>query len=215
MIKNTFEDVLDYAKSVHLAINGEDLPIEHQDCSDHPYEGHDIQLIQDLVNGDLVKSQVRAFEKGLKVEMDAMYSNLEIGTPVKVTKGSKDKRGIEGFILHAKEPLQGSGKALFVYDVLTHKSCMVRDSATKVRIPKPGERSRLKETYSVCETLAPHFTAGKEVTLKSDSQMKGFIITDAQKNPNLEGHGFHQTLVQWSLSGEQNAYTLTELNLVK
>ena len=179
MIKNTFEDVLAYAKSVHLAINGEDLPIQHRDCSDHPYEGHDIKLIGDLVNGDLVKSQVRAFEKGLKVEMDAMYSNLEIDTPVKVTKGSKDKRGIEGFILHAKHPLQGSGKALFVYDVLTHKSCMVRDSATKCRIPRPGERSILRETYRVCKSLAPHFTRGNNVSLKSKPNEKGFLPTDA------------------------------------
>tara|TARA_B100001029_G_C14870927_1_gene344507 strand:- start:25 stop:663 length:639 start_codon:yes stop_codon:yes gene_type:complete len=211
-MKNRTE-VLDYAKSVHLAINGEALPIEHRDCSDHPYEGHSTELIQELVNGDLVKSQVRAFDKGLKSEMDEMYKHLLIDTPVKVTKGSKDKRGIEGFILHAKEPLQGSGKALFVYDVLTHKSCMVRNSATKVRVPKPGERDLLRETYRVCETLAPHFTTGKNVSLKSDPIMKGFILTDAQKNPNLEGKGFHQVQVQWQ-SGEQTAHILTELNLI-
>jgi len=212
MIKNTFEDVLEYAKSVHLALKGEPLPVETH-STDHPYEGHDTDLIQQLVNGDLVKSQVRAFEKGLKVEMETMYSNLEIGTPVKVTKGSKDKRGIEGFIIHAKEPMQGSGKALFVYDVITHKSCMVRDSATKVRLPKPGERHILNETYRVCESLAPHFTRGNEVVLKSDPHMKGFLVSDAQKNPNLDGQGFHQVAVQWDMSGETSTHILTELNL--
>ena len=208
---NTFEQVLEYAKSVHLALKGEPLPIEHRDCSDHPYEGYDIDLIQSLVNGDLVKSQVRTFEKGLKSEMDAMYSSLEIGTPVKVTKGSKDKRGLEGFILHAKEPLQGSGKALFVYDVLTHKSCMVRDSATKVRLPNPGERDILNETYDVCENLAPHFTTGKSVSLKSNPKMKGLILRDAQKNPHLEGKGFHEVSVSWGV--ETSNHILTELVL--
>ena len=210
---DTPKKVLDYAKSVHLALKGEPLPIKYQDCSDHLYEGHSTEIIQELVNGDLVKSQVRAFEKGLKSEMEAMYKHLLIDTPVKVTKGSKDKRGIEGFILHAKEPLQGSGKALFVYDVLTHKSCMVRDSATKVRVPKPGERSLLRQTYQVCETLACHFTAGKEVTLKADPNEKGFLITNAELNPNLEGKGFHQVQVQWHSTAEQSIHILTELNI--
>lgn len=204
--------VLEYAKSVHEALTGEQLSAEYRDCSDHLYEGYSIERIQELVNGDLVKSQVRAFEKELKAEMDAMYATLAVDTPVKVTKGSKDKRGIEGFILHAKEPLQGSGKALFVYDVLTHKSCMVRDSATKVRLPKPGERNLLKETYQVCETLAPHFTSGREVSLKTTGE-KGFLVSDAGKNPNLEGKGFHSVSVQWSSTGEQSVHTLTELNL--
>lgn len=212
---NTFEQVLEYAKSVHLALKGEPLPIEHRDCSDHPYEGHNVDLIRELVDGDIVKSQVRSFEKKLRSEMEAMFANLDIGTPVKVTKGSKDKRGLEGFIIHAKEPMQGSGKALFVYDVLTHKSCMVRDSATKVRTPKPGERNILNETYRVCETLAPHFTQGKDVVLKSDPTIKGFVLSNAQKNPNLDGHGFHQVSVQWeSNNGGSSTHLLTELNLL-
>ena len=211
---NTTEQVLDYAKSVHLALKGEPLPIETHP-TDHPYRGHDISVIQHLVNGDLVKSQVRSFEKHLKSEMAEMYGRLDINTPVKVTKGSKDKRGIEGFILHAKEPMQGSGKALFVYDVLTHKSCMVRDSATKVRLPKPGERNILRETYRVCEALSPHFTRGNEVSLKSDPNMKGFLLSDvARKNPSLDGHGFYEVKVQWeSLDGETSTHILTELNL--
>jgi len=213
MIKNTFEDVLDYAKSVHLAINGIELPTQHQDCSDHPYEGHDIQLIQDLVNGDLVKSQVRAFEKGLKSEMEAMYATLMVGTPVKVTKGSKDKKGIEGFILHAKDPIQGSGKALYVYDVLSHRNCMVKESSTKVRIPKPGERDILRETYRVCDSLTPHFTKGKEVTLKeTPNSQEGFLLSDAQKSHLLDGYGFQQVLVQWD-NGLTTTHILTELNL--
>lgn len=211
-MKNRTE-VLKYAKSVHLALKGEPLPIESAD-SDHPYDGHDTDLIQELVNGDLVKSQVRAFEKNLKSEMDAMYGRLDIGTPVKVTKGHKDKRGIEGFILHAKEPLQGSGKALFVYDILTHKSCMVRDSATKVRLPKPGERVLLSETYQVCETLAPHFTRGNQVCLKSNPSLKGFLLSNAERNPNLEGHGFYQVSVQWD-DGTDTTNILTELDLKK
>ena len=204
-------EVLEYAKSVHLALKGEPLPIEHRDCSDHPYEGHSTDLIQQLVNGDIVKSQVRTFEKELKSEMECMYANLDINTPVKVTKGSKDKRGIEGFILHAKQPLQGSGKALFVYDVLTHKSCMVRDSATKVRIPKPGERDLLRDTYQVCESLAPHFTTGKDVIHK-EYKMKGVILTDARKNPNLDGHGFHEVSVKWD-NGDNSTHVITELDL--
>ena len=204
-------EILKYAKSVHLALKGEPLPVE---CSgsDHPYEGHNIELIQSLVNGDLVKSQVRDYEKGIKSEMEAMYSTLMIGTPVKVTKGSKDKRGIEGFIIHAKEPLQGSGKALFVYDVLTHKNCMVRDSATKVRIPKPGERNRLTETYLACDSLAPHFTMGKEVTLKEVPNKEGFLVSNAEKKQQLDGYGFQEVAVQWK-SGETTHHILTELNL--
>lgn len=208
---NTTEQVLEYAKSVHLALKGEPLP-QGIYKSDHPYEGHDTEVIQQLVNGDIVKAQVRTFEKELKTEMNEMYANLDINTPVKVTKGSKDKRGIEGFILHAKEPLQGSGKALFVYDVLTHRSCMVRDSATKVRIPKPGERQILNETYMVCETLAPHFTRGKGVKHK-DYNMQGVILSDARKNPNLEGHGFHEVVIKWD-NGDNSTHVITELNLI-
>lgn len=209
------DEVLEYAKSVHEALTGHPMNPKYKDCSDHPYKGYSVDEIQNLVNGDLVKSQVKAFEKELKAEVSAMYADLAIDTPVKVTKGSKDKRGIEGFILHAKEPLQGSGKALFVYDILTHKSCMVRDSATKVRTPKPGERSLLKETYQVCETLAPHFTAGKDVSLKSNPDMKGFIYSDAEKNHNLDGLGFFQVKVQWRSTGEVSTYILTELDLIQ
>ena len=146
--------------------------------------------------------------------MNEMYGRLDINTPVKVTKGSKDKRGIEGFILHAKEPMQGSGKALFVYDVLTHRSCMVRDSATKVRLPKPGERQLLNETYRVCETLAPHYTKGREVALQSDPSKKGFVLSDAEKNPNLEGHGFHEVAVKWEYGEATTTHILTELQII-
>jgi hypothetical protein len=181
--------------------------------SDHPYNGYSIDAIKDLVDGDIVKSQLRAFEKELKVEIDNMYASLEIGTPVKVTKGSKDKRGLEGFIIHAKEPLQGSGKALFVYDVLSHKNCMVRSTSTKARIPSPGERSLLKETYGECERLAHLFTQGKNVTLKSDPSMKGYLRSNADLNPNLEGHGFYQVHVSWH-NGSNTTNILTELDLV-
>ena len=50
---DTTEQVLEYAKSVHLALKGEPLP-QGAFKSDHPYEGHDTDLIQQLVNGDLV-----------------------------------------------------------------------------------------------------------------------------------------------------------------
>ena len=209
----TTEQVLEYAKSVHLALKGETLPVESHE-SDHPYKGHSTDLIQELVNGDIVKAQVRAFEKNLKAEMNEMYGRLDINTPVKVTKGSKDKRGIEGFIIHAKEPMQGSGKALFVYDVLTHRSCMVRDSATKVRLPKPGERWMLNETYRVCETLAPHYTKGRDVALQSDPSKKGFLLSNAEKNPNLEGHGFYEVAVQWEYGEGTSTHILTELKII-
>ena len=206
--------VLSYANSVHKAINGELIPSTSMSgCSDHPYDGYSITVIKDMVDGDIVKSQVRAFEKALKEEMNKMYANLEINTPVKVTKGSKDKRGIEGFILHAKEPLQGSGKALYVYDVLTNRNCMVRSTATKVRIPKPGERDLLKQTYLDSHTLAPHFTKGKKVVLKEAPTLEGVLLSDAELSSNFDNNGFHQVSVQWN-TGEVQQCNIPEIRLV-
>ena len=212
---NDREDVLKYAQQVYLNLNGSHLPVETH-ASDHPYQGFPVDVIKEMVNGDLVKSQVRDFEKSLKEEMNQMFDTLQVDTPVKVVKGSKDKKGIEGFILYGKEPLQGSGKALFVYDVFTNRNCMVRSSAVKVRLPKPGERDLLKETYYVCKTLAPHFTAGSKVELKSNNgfQQLGVISQSAELNNNLDGHGFYQVSVLWN-DGSHSTHILTELNLVK
>jgi hypothetical protein len=208
------KNLLSYADSVHMAITGEAIPRSGY-TSDHPFEGADLDKIKDLVDIDLVKKEERAFEKTLKAEIQVMYDSLMNGTPVKVTKGSADKRGIEGFIIHAKSPLQGSGKALFVYDVLTNRSCMVRDSATKVRLPKPGERDILNETYAMCKHLAGAYQTGVNVELKADTSRRGVIIKEAHLDPNLGGDGFYQVIVQWHdhLEPSQGSYILTELRL--
>ena len=87
----TREELLQYAQSVHLAIHGTDIPRSGL-YSDHPYSGFDLDLIKDLVDGDLVKSQVRDFENDIKKEVQVEFDNLAINCPIKVTKGSKDKR---------------------------------------------------------------------------------------------------------------------------
>jgi len=210
----TTSDVISYANSVHYALHGSGLPFEAEaNCSDHIYNGFSIQVISDLVNGDLVKKQVREHTKQLKAQMEAMYSTFEIGTPVKVTKGSKDKRGIEGFIIHASDADQGSGKALFIYDVLTSRSCYARDSATKVRLPKPGERDILKDTYKTCEALASSFSSGTEVYLKSDRYQTGFVLQSAHLNPNLAGNGFYQATIMWHGASKKSTHILTELEI--
>lgn len=207
------KNLLQYADSVHMAITGEAIARSGY-TSDHPFEGADLDKIKETVDTDLVKKKVREFEKALKAEIQVMYDSLDINTPVKVTKGSKDKRGIEGFIIHAKEPLQGSGKALFVYDVLTNRSCMVRDSATKMRLPKHGERDILRETYAMCKHLAGAYQTGVNVELKADTSRKGVITKGAHLDPNLGGDGFFQVNVQWHDHQEpqQGTYILTELN---
>ena len=212
----TKQELMKYAHSVHEAITGNQIEVSSY-SSDHPFEGMDIDTMMDMVNGDLVKKFIKDNDKAIKDHVSQMYATLAINTPVKVTKGSKDKRGMEGFILHAQEPLQGSGKALFVYDVINHKSCIVRDSATKVRIPNYGERDILWETYQVCKQQHPYFTTGNEVELKADTSRKGFIVSDAKLDPNLNGNGFYQCQVQWSdhQSPSNGTYVLTELNLVK
>ena len=213
---NSREETLKYAQSVHNAIHGVDLPSSKAN-SDHPYDGASVDVIRELVNGDIVKSQLRTFEKDLKAEIQDQFDNLKVDCPVKVTKGSKDKRGIEGFILHSQDPIHGStGKALFVYDVRNNKSCFVRSSAVKLRLPEYGERDLLKETYRVCGDLAPHYTTGKQVELKSDTSRKGYLVSSAKLDPNLEGNGFHQVQVQWSdhQSPQSGTYILTELNLI-
>lgn len=208
---NTREEVLNYAQQVYINLTGSPLPKEGSP-SDHPYGGFSLDTIKDMVNGDVVKSQVRDFEKELKNEVSEMFAALAINTPVKVIKGSKDKKGIEGFILFGKEPLQGSGQALFVYDVLTHRNCMVRSSAVKVRLPKPGERDLLQATYDNCETLSYLYTATTKVKLKEDPRKTGVVSQDAHLNPNLDGHGFYQVGVVWD-EGEMSTHIITELVL--
>lgn len=212
----TKQELIKYAKSVHFATTGEPLEMPNTP-SDHPFEGINVDVMSEFVNGDLVKKFVKDNEKALKDEMNTMYSSLQINTPVKITKGSKEKRGMEGFILHTQEPLQGSGKALFVYDVINHKSCIVRDSATKVRIPSYGERDLLNETYQICNQQQPYFTCGNNVELKADTNRKGFIVSDAKLDPNLNGNGFYMCDVQWAdnQSPQSGTYILSELNLVK
>lgn len=211
-LKST-QELLNYAESVNQAIYGEGITRMNY-TSDHPYQGADIDTLKELVDSDLVKKQVRDFEKALMNEIKPMYDQFLVDTPVKVTKGSKEKRGIEGFIIHAQDPLQGSGKALFVYDVLTHKSCMVRSSATKARIPKAGERDILKETYAMCKHLSGAYTNGVRVELKADTSRKGVITKSAHLDPNLKESGFFQVNVQWNdhQSPSNGTYILTELN---
>jgi hypothetical protein len=211
----TREDLLQYAKSVHEAIHGNPIPKPSSYTSDHPYDGYDMDIMSDLIDPKILKKQVREFKKDLQVEVERQVANLEIGAPVKITKGSKDKRGVEGFILHAQEPMQGSGKALFVYDVLTNNNCMVRSTAIKPRLPKEGERDLLKETYQVCIGRKGSFTQGKRVELK-DGTRQGHCMNDAQLDPNLEGNGFYQVKVQWDgyTAPSQGVYILTELNLI-
>ena len=212
----TREETLKYATSVYQAIHGSYLH-HSQDASDHPYNGASLDTIKELVNGDVVKAQVKTFEKNLKAELQSSFDNLEVNCPVKITKGSKDKRGLEGFIIHAQEPIHGStGKALFVYDVINHKSCFVRSSAVKLRLPKYGERGILKETYRVGKELVPHYTTGKEVQLKADLNRKGYLVSDAKLDSNLLGNGFYQCQVTWndSQSPQSGTYILTELNLL-
>lgn len=212
----TRSDLLAYARSVHRAIHGEDLLVVNRLNSDHPYDGYNIDLLKELVDPILVKKQIQEFEKDLKNRVENLYSNLEIGTPVKVTKGSKEKRGLEGFILHAQDPLQGSGKALFVYDVLTNNSCMVRDSATKPRLPKAGERDLLNETYQLCRDLTTVFKKGTRVGLKSDPTKGGYCTTEGQLDPNFNGNGFHSVVVQWDEPTQlrTSVHILTELILL-
>lgn len=209
------KDTQNYANSVHLAYKGELIPSNpYPKASDHPYDGYDIDVMKEMVDSDQIKKQVKVFEKELKNEMQQSYDLLSINCPVKVTKGSKEKRGLEGFILYAKEPLQGSGKALFVYDVLTHTSCMVRSSATKVRLPKYGERDQLFHTYQECGNLKDQFKFGTKVKLKSTPSLTGECTSDASLSDNLDKHGFYQVRVQWDSNPTAKNYTLTELEIV-
>lgn len=212
----TRHDLLQYAESVHRAIHGSVLYHQSDFKTDHPYSGVDIDLLKELVDSTVIKAQIKEFEKELKSEIDDLYSNLSIGTPVKVTKGSKEKRGLEGFIIHAQQAMQGSGKALFVYDVLTNNSCMVRDSATKPRLPKPGERFILRETYKSCRLMSESFKRSVKVELKADTSRKGQCLTDAQLDPNFNGSGFFSVVVQWNdhQTPHQSTYILTELNII-
>ena len=214
--KDERKDLIKLANQVHLAYTGELIPAApYALASDHPFDGYDIDIMSEMIDSDKVKKCIRSFEKELKNEIEQQYNSFSINCPVKITKGSKEKRGIEGFILYAKEPLQGSGKALFVYDVITHKSCMVRSSATKLRLPKPGERDLLNFTYSECEKLADQFKTGTKVKLRHYQGLVGVCITNAALNENLDEHGFVQVKVRWDNNQEpDNYYTLTELELI-
>lgn len=211
------KDLLSYAKSVHLAIYGQHIPADpHPNASDHPFEGYDLLTLLELVDNAPLKKEMKEFEKNLMVEVEGMYADLAINTPVKITKGSQDKRGTEGFILYAKEPLQGSGKALIVFDVKDFSTCYVRSSATKPRLPQPGERDQLKYLYEEGERLAPSFKAGTRVKLKNSSLLipqKGTLQTNAMKDPNLDGAGFYLADVMWE-NGSRSTNLLTELEIV-
>lgn len=89
---------------------------------------------------------------------------------------------------------------------------MVRSSAVKVRLPKPGERDLLQATYDNCETLSYLYTATTKVKLKEDPRKTGVVSQDAHLNPNLDGHGFYQVGVVWD-EGEMSTHIITELVL--
>jgi hypothetical protein len=209
------KELLTYASSVHRAIMGSDIPLNpYGFCSDHPYDGMDLDIIKEMANGDLVSLQLREFKSTLLKEMKQSLADFKVGTPVKIIKGGKEKRGLEGVILHAAQPLQGSGKALYVYDLYTHSCCMVRDRAVKPRLPKYGERDLLKKTFEECLLSAPHFKTGVRVRLKNNPNKEGYCKEDAHLNPVLEGNGFHEVRVYWVAEGETSVCVLTELNLI-
>ena len=87
---------------------------------------------------------------------------------------------------------------------------MVRSSAVKVRLPKPGERDVLHDTYYQCKTLTHLYSATTKVSLKDDPSKRGIVSADPHLNPNLDGHGFHQVPVVWE-DGETSTHILTEL----
>ena len=204
----------EYTQSVHKAVWGTPLPCDpHHNASDHPYEGYDLEVMKGLVDNDLIKKQVRSFEKDLMAEVEVQYADLAINTPVKITKGSSDKRGTEGFIIFAKDPLQGSGKALVVFEVETYSTCYVRSSATKPRLPKPGERDKLNFLYQEGQRLAPSFKKDVQVKLKTNFLQRGRLYQDASLDSNLEGAGFYQAMVIWS-DGSRSLNLLTELEII-
>ena len=105
---NTTEQVLEYAKSVHLALKAR---LYLKGCTSQT-------ILTRGMTPTLSKSWLMETWLSLKSELlrrPQVRDGYDVRSPrhqhsCKGHKGSKDKRGIEGFILHAKEPMQGSGK---------------------------------------------------------------------------------------------------------
>ena len=54
----TKQELIEYAKSVHLATTGEQIETLNNP-SDHPFEGLNVDVMSEFVNGDLVKKFVK------------------------------------------------------------------------------------------------------------------------------------------------------------
>jgi hypothetical protein len=219
MDNNELEQIIKYAQLVDKALNGEDSCLPRGETGDHPFRGFEIESLKYLVREDILKQNQKAFEDKLLKEMKENFKSFTVGTPVKVTKGGKEKKGIEGIILFAKNPSQGNGKLLYIYDVYTHRNCLVRSSAVKPRLPRYGERVVLGQTYKFGMENHAKFACGSTVELKSVPGSRGQIVSSdgAFLDINMEGYGFYQVKVDFKADSRiysKGVYTLTELNLL-
>lgn len=189
-------DIITYAKDVWVAIKGNQqfpqVPLRY-----HPFGGLDIPTLRELVDNAPLEGAIKDYDHNMMEIWKADSAKSFMWLPVQVTKGGRDKRGMVGWVLHEQDSLHNAqNKALWVLDVENQKDCWASETAVKLRMPNYDEWEKLVALIDTCENLAPKYTRGLHVSLKSNPQQKGVVMFNCSR-PQWNGNGIYQCKVQW------------------
>lgn len=207
--------IIQYAQAVHRSIHGAPLPTFKGLFN--PFEDINPNTLKELVDNAPLEAIEAEFEAKLNEDWDLKLKNkLPLSNmPVRVTKGNKDMRGIDGWVVHDQQRADDPDrKAMFVYDFKNSKGGWVADHAVKIRTPKWNEWETEVQTYiTQCESISHLFTRGKRVRHKTTGEI-GLVLFDCSLNPNWNGNGFHQCKVEWQQTNTKDYISPLLLDII-
>jgi len=196
--------IIETANATYRCIHGAGIST-YPEYKYNPFGGYDPNVLSRYTNlTDVQKMQAEYEEKLLgtfKEKAETSWKDL----PVIITKGGKEKKGLEGWVLHEQQSLHATGKALLVFDPKNQRDCWAADHAVKLRVPAWDEyESVLLKEISESQRLAPLYKRGMRVALKSDPSVQGVLMYDCSL-PNWSKDGLHQCRVQWFANADKTA----------
>lgn len=202
-------DIITYAKDVWLALKGDNQPFpQTTPAKYHPFEGLDIPMLKELVDNSPIDAAIKDYDQTLMDNFKAQSEKSFMWLPVQVTKGGRDKRGTAGWVLHEQDSLHNAqNKALWILDVENQQDCWASETAVKLRKPNYDEWEKVIALKDLCENIAPKYTRGSHVALKSNPQQRGVLMYNCSL-PQWGGNGVYQCKVQWFEGKTGDEYVL-------
>lgn len=212
------QEIINYFTHAHKALWGMDATQDYPyaGASDAPFDGYCPDQIAEVCYAEEVKRIVKDAGKASIEGVETHHLNA----PIKVVKGGKDERGVEGVVVKVIPKDVGEGYALKVYDVFNHKGMVVSSKSVKIRPYTAGERDRLTQIITLQNEREAMFTINNADTLvkfkdvpegAEKSGLDEYSIGKVISMPNKDTTIWSVT-VEWS-SGLRTAVALSNLIL--